>query len=173
MGTVQATVKGNPAPKGSAASKRAGARKQPAGGRAGDAPSAAELRDLLDQALSDLDADPRTGSLLRATGLRIRFRITDLGLVLNVAPSEEGAHHLRWTFSNRTRWEPKLELVMDSETANAYLQGKESLAIAIAQGRVRCKGETRWALLYVPSLRVLVDPYRRLVRRRYPELALG
>jgi hypothetical protein len=62
---------------------------------------------------------------------------------------------------------------MDSATANAYLQGKESLAVAIARGKVRCSGESRVALLYLPALRLVVEPYRRLVRERYPHLALG
>lgn len=135
--------------------------------------SAAELRDLLHRALSDVDADDRAGSLLRAAGLQVRFRFPDVGLVLDVAPSEEGSHHLRWTFSERAPWEPNLELVMDSDVANSYLQGQESLAIAIARSRVRCVGETRWALLYVPALRLVGDAYRKLVRRRYPRLALG
>ena len=39
------------------------------------------------------------------------------------------------------------------QIANAYLQGKESLAIAIARGRVRYDGDARCALLYVPALR--------------------
>src|SRR6188472_4383551 len=88
----------------------------------------AELRPLLDETLADLDADDRAGSLLRAAGLRLRFQFPDLGMVLNVAPSEEAGHHLRWSFSDAGDWEPKLELVMDSQVANAYLQGQESLA---------------------------------------------
>ena len=61
---------------------------------------------------------------------------------------------------------------MDSQAANAYLQGRESLAIAMARNRVRVKGETRCALRYVPAMRVVVDAYRRLVRRDYPELVV-
>ena len=53
--------------------------------------------------------------------------------MLNVAASEEPAHHLRWEFSDAVDWEPKLNLKMGSRIANAYLQGKESLAIAIAR----------------------------------------
>ena len=92
--------------------------------------------------------------MLRATGLRVRFDFPDLGMVLNVAASEELGHHLRWEFSDAVDWEPKLNLSMDSQIANAYLQGRESLAIAMAQGRVRYKGDTRCALLYVPALRL-------------------
>jgi hypothetical protein len=132
--------------------------------------SATEFRELLDEALSELDADEKSGPLLRAAGLRMRFDFPDLGLVLNVAASEEPDHHLRWEFSDAVGWEPKLSLRMDSRIANAYLQGKESLAIAIARGRVRLKGDTRCALLYVPALRLVVGPYRRLVRQEYPHL---
>ncbi len=132
--------------------------------------SATEFRELLDEALSELDADEKSGPLLRAAGLRMRFDFPDLRLVLNVAASEEPDHHLRWEFSDAVEWEPKLSLRMDSRIANAYLQGKESLAIAIARGRVRLKGDTRCALLYVPALRLVVGPYRRLVRQEYPHL---
>jgi hypothetical protein len=132
--------------------------------------SATEFRELLNEALSELDADEKAGPLLRAAGLRMRFDFPDLGLVLNVAASEEPGHHLRWEFSDAVDWEPKLNLRMDSRIANAYLQGKESLAIAIARGRVRFDGDTRCALSYVPALRLVVGPYRRLVRREYPHL---
>ncbi len=132
--------------------------------------SAAEFRELLNEALSELDADERSGPMLRAAGLRMRFEFTDLGLVLNVAASDDPAHHLRWEFSDAVDWEPKLTLRMGSRIANAYLQGKESLAIAIARGRIRFDGDTRCALVYVPALRLVVGPYRRLVRREYPHL---
>ena len=132
--------------------------------------SVIEFRELLDEALSELDVDEKAGPLLRAAGLRMRFDFPDLGMVLNVAASEEPGHHLRWEFSDAVDWEPKLTFSMDSQIANAYLQGKESLAIAIARGRVRYKGDTRCALLYVPALRLVAEPYRRLVRREYPHL---
>lgn len=132
--------------------------------------SATEFRELLDAALLELDADEQAGPLLRSTGMRVRFDFRDLAMVLNVAASEEPGHHLRWEFSDAVDWEPKLNLSMDWQVANAYLQGKESLAIAIARGRVRWNGDTRCALLVVPALRLVVAPYRRLVRREYPHL---
>jgi hypothetical protein len=61
---------------------------------------------------------------------------------------------------------------MDSKVANAYLQGKESLAIAIARGRVKATGDTRSALVYIPTLRLLVASYRRLVTQEHPHLVL-
>ena len=135
------------------------------------ADDAAAFREVLDRALRELDGDDRAGPLLRAAGLSVRIELTDLDLALLVTPSDEAGHYLRWTFAERG--EPaKLELRMDSETANAYLQGQESLAVAIARGKVKCSGESRVAMLYVPALRLVVEPYRRLVRERYPHLAL-
>lgn len=135
--------------------------------------SGAEFRELLERVLAEVDADERTGSLLRAAGLAVRFEFTDLGMVLNVAASDDPDHHLRWEFSDRVDWSEKLELKMDSETANSYLQGRESLAVAIARGRVRCRGESRVALLYLPAIRLLCEPYRGVVTDEFPHLAIA
>lgn len=135
------------------------------------AAGADEFREVLDRALRDLDGDDRSGPLLRAAGLSLRIELTDLGLVLRIWADQGDEHHLRWTFGESDD-PPKLDLKMDSETANAYLQGQESLAIAIARGKVRCSGESRIALLYLPAMRLVVEPYRRQVRERYPHLAL-
>lgn len=131
----------------------------------------AEFRHLLDDVLAETDADDQAGPLLRAAGPRIRFEFPDLPLVLSLAATEEG-DHLVWKFSEETDWKPKLKLQMDSKVANAYLQGKESLAVAIARGRVRASGDTRSALVYIPALRLLVSSYRRLVTQEHPHLVL-
>ena len=127
---------------------------------------------MLDRALNEVDADQRSGPLLRAAGLSVRIEMSDIDLVLHVAASEDYDHHLRWTFADKGK-PAKLTLQMDSATANAYLQGKESLAIAIARGKVRIAGDSRVALLYLPAMRLVVEPYRRLVQERYPHLALA
>lgn len=131
-----------------------------------------EVRELLDRALTELDADERSGSLLRAARLRIRLELTDLQMVIRVDASDELGGRLRWSFED----EPTpalLDLRMDSATANAYLQGRQSLAVAIARGRVSCSVESTTALLYVPALRLVVEPYRRWVGELHPHLALG
>jgi hypothetical protein len=134
--------------------------------------SAEELREVLDRALNEVDADQRSGPLLRAAGLSVRIEMSDIDLVVHVAASEDYDHHLHWTFADKGK-PAKLTLQMDSATANAYLQGKESLAIAIARGKVRIAGDSRVALLYLPAMRLVVEPYRRLVQERYPHLALA
>jgi hypothetical protein len=141
-------------------------------GSASSATAAAEFRALLDDVLTETDADEHAGPLLRAAALRIRFEFPDLPLVLNLAATDEGDHHLSWRFSDDVDWKPRLTMEMRSEVANAYLQGKESLAIAIARGRVRCTGDTRSALVYIPALRMLVASYKRLVTQEHPHLVL-
>jgi hypothetical protein len=135
-----------------------------------DAPSASDLRAALDDALRALDADERTGPLVRASGLSVRLELTDADLTLSVRASDDPAHHIAWDFTGAGA--VKLVLQMDSATANAYLQGQESLAIAIARGHVQHSGESRTALLYLPVLRMLCEPYRRAISDHYPQLSL-
>jgi hypothetical protein len=132
-----------------------------------------EVRELLDRTLEEVDADERAGATLRAAGLSIRLEITDLELVLNVAPSEDPGHHLRWSFDDDAGFEPKLRLEMDSETANGYLQGRQSLAIGIVRRKVRVGGDSRVALLYLPALRLICERYRRVVTTEHPKLAVA
>jgi hypothetical protein len=129
-----------------------------------------QIRAALERALGEVDADDRIGPLIGATKLRMRFEFTDLGMVLNVAAAE-GGHNLAWSFADDPGWPSKLTLIMTSEVANRYLQGRESLAIAIARGQVSFQGDSRTALLYLPAARLIAEPYRRVVETEYPALA--
>ena len=129
-----------------------------------------ELRAALERALADVDADERLGPLIGATRLRMRIEFTDLGMALNVAAAD-GGRNLTWSFADDPGWPPKLTLLMSSDVANRYLQGRESLAIGIARGQVRCRGDSRTALLYLPAARLIAEPYRRVVESEYPALA--
>jgi hypothetical protein len=132
----------------------------------------AEFRAALELALAAADADERIGPLLGSTRLRLRLRFTDCGLTLNLAGGD-GDRNLRWSFADEEDWSPKLELAMDSDTANRYLQGAESLAIAIARGLVKVRGDSRTALLYLPAAQSLCEPYRRVVEADFPDLAIS
>ena len=129
-----------------------------------------DLRAALERTLTEIDADERLGPLLGATQLRMRFEFTDLDMALNVAAGENDTN-LSWSFDDDPGWAPKLTLRMTSEVANRYLQGRESLAIAIARGQVRCRGDSRTALQYLPAARLIAEPYRRVVESDYPALA--
>ena len=137
--------------------------------------AASELRELIDHAFADLDLDERRGAILRATGLHVRLEVTDLDLVLRVRASEDGSHHLAWAFAEEDENEEAsgLTLAMDAATANAYLQGEQSLPVGIARGQVRCSGDLGTALTYLPALRLLVDPYRTWVSKLYPHLSVA
>jgi hypothetical protein len=133
--------------------------------------SGGEFRAVLERALREVEGDERALTLLRAAAVRVRFAFTDIGLVLNVAAGGRADERLRWSFSDDVDWAPRLELEMDSEVANRYLQGRESLAVAIARGRVRCRGESHVALLYLPAIRLVCEPYRRVLAADFPHLA--
>ncbi len=134
--------------------------------------SADEMRELLDRVLTEVDADDQAGPLLRATAMHMRLSIPDLDLAVNISASEDPQHYVEWSFDTTPPWEPKLELTMDSAMANAYLQGKTSVPVAIARGQVQCAGDARSALLYLPATKLITDPYRRLVGAEYPHLAI-
>lgn len=135
------------------------------------APSARaeDFRAALDRALAEAAADEKIGPLLGATAMRMRFEFPDCDFSLNVA-SAEGRRGLRWSFGDDEQWPAKLVLRMDSTVANRYLQGRESLAIAIARRRARFRGESGTALLYLPATRLLCEPYRRVVEAEFPDL---
>jgi hypothetical protein len=130
-----------------------------------------QFRAALESALERAAEDDSISPLLRAAGLRMRFEFPDVGLVLNVATAEEDDDRLVWSFEDDAGWPPKLELTMDSDVANRFLQGRESLAIALARGEASCRGESRTALLYLPATRLLCEPYRKVVQSGYPALA--
>jgi hypothetical protein len=129
-----------------------------------------QIRAALERALGELDADERLGPLIGATRLRMRLELTDLELVLNVATAD-GGRNVTWSFADDPGWQPELTMLMSSEIANRYLQGRESLAIGIARGQVRCRGDSRTALHYLPAARLIAEPYRRVVEAEYPALA--
>lgn len=134
--------------------------------------SAAEMHEILERVLSEVDGDERAGPLLRATGMRLRLEVPDLELAVNIASSESSEHCIAWTFALQPPWEPKLELKMESTVANAYLQGAASVPVAIARGQIQCAGDARAALLYLPAAKLITDPYRELVAAEYPHLVI-
>jgi hypothetical protein len=134
--------------------------------------SAQELREVLEKLLRRIDGDPEIGSRLRSTRVPHRYEAPDLGVVLNVTGSEEGSHYLRWAFSDDVPWEPKVRLTMESGVLNRFLQGTENFPIAVARGRMRCAGEAKAALAFLPVARALTGPYRAIVAGEYPHLLL-
>lgn len=133
---------------------------------------AAELRGALERVLGELDADDRVGPLLRAAELRVRITLTDLAQSVLLCPPELPEHNLRWSFegSRPVGSLEALELEMTSALANRWLQGSESLPVAIAQGRAQVRGRPASVLAFLPALRLVAEPYRRLVEAEFPAL---
>lgn len=135
--------------------------------------SPAELREVLEGLLASVDGDERAGPALRAADIRTRIEFTDMDLALNVASADDPEHSIEWGFDRRPPWTPKLVLRMHSSIANRWLQGRESIPVALARGRVQCKGESRSALYFLPAVTKLRDPYRRLLSAKYRHLRVG
>jgi hypothetical protein len=138
-----------------------------------DRASARCYQALLDRVLAAVDADETAGPDLRAADLSLRLALPDLPLVVNVVSSDDPDHHLRWWFGDEVDWQPELELTMSSAVANAYLQGRENLPIAIAHHRATARGGAHASLRSLPALELLVEPYRRAVRTLMPRLVLA
>jgi hypothetical protein len=135
--------------------------------------SAGEMREVLTLLLDELDRDSELGGRMRAAHLSYRYVFPDLGLALNVISSEEESHNLRWSFSDDAEWEPRLTMEMSSEVANAYLQGRENLAIAMARGRIRCSGDVRAAITLLPINSQIGECYREVLERHHAHLLMG
>ena len=131
---------------------------------------AEEFRAALEGSLELAAADQRIEPILRAAGLRLRFEFPDCDLSLSVSTSNADEGSLSWSF-DEVDWPPKLELEMDSAVANRFLLGRDSIAVAIARGQARFRGESRIALLYLPATRLLFAPYKEVVTSEYPTLA--
>lgn len=130
-----------------------------------------EVRAALERALAAVEADERVGPLIASNELRLRFEFTDSGLSLDLAVAERGGA-LRWSATSAPGWLPEFTLAMSSEVANRYLQGRESLAIAIARGQARVSGGARAALRCLPATRMIAERYRRIVQADFPGLAV-
>jgi hypothetical protein len=133
--------------------------------------SAPELREILDEVMKEIDADPDDGSRLRTAAAPLRLEFTDLNLALNISRGDGG--HLSWDFKKRSKAKPKLGLKMDSDVANRVLQGRENPAIAIARGRLQTTVvDPGSAVRLFPAVKPLFVRYRELVAEKYPHLAI-
>jgi hypothetical protein len=121
----------------------------------------------LERTLEVAADDERTGPLICASRPRLRLHFDDLGVALDLTAR---AGRLRWSFEPRPGWEPRLVIELGSAIANRYLLGRESLAIAIARGQVRVRGDSRAALRYLPATQLLGETYREVVETDFPEL---
>jgi hypothetical protein len=135
--------------------------------------SADELREVLERTLEAVERSSDAGTRLKAANLDIRVEVGDLGVVCWVKAAHDADRHIQWRFDRRGKSKPGFVLMMDSKTANAWFQGRESIPMAIARRRMRCSGNARDALRYLPLLKLISARYRKLVRSDYPHLAIS
>ena len=133
--------------------------------------SARELREVMDEVFSMMDADPDVGPKLRDADVPQRFEFSDYDLVVNIRASREGEDgNLVWEWSDDVAWKPKVEMTMSSEVANRYFQGKENVPMAVARRRIKAGGDLKAALALIPITKPIYAQYRAYVERERPHL---
>jgi hypothetical protein len=134
--------------------------------------SAREMREVLDRTFTKVNEDDHTGPLLRAMGLNLGVECPDVRARVQVAASQQPDAWIEWSFERDPEWDPTFLLTMNSEVANRWLHGRESVAMAIAHRQMKCIGDARSALRYLPAVKLISVPYKHIVRTGYPHLAL-
>jgi hypothetical protein len=133
--------------------------------------SARELREVMDEVFSMMDADPDIGPKLRDADVPQRFEFSDYDLVVNIRAAREGEDgNLVWEWSDDVEWKPKVEMTMSSEVANRYFQGKENVPMAVARRRIKAGGDLKAALALIPITKPIYEQYRAYVERERPHL---
>jgi hypothetical protein len=133
--------------------------------------SARELREVMDEVFSMMDADPDMGPKLRDADVPQRFEFSDYDLVVNIRASREDEDgNLVWEWSDDVAWKPKVEMTMSSEVANRYFQGKENVPMAVARRRIKAGGDLKAALALIPITKPIYEQYRAYVERERPHL---
>ncbi|GAA4737233.1 SCP2 sterol-binding domain-containing protein [Actinomycetospora chibensis] len=104
-------------------------------------------------------ADPETGPKLADTGLVLRMECTDPESNLTIDLPGKVVHQ------GLDGPEPGATMVMSTETANAYWQGKVNLPFAMARGKVKVKGEMSKLLALAPLSKKLFPTYVETLKR--------
>ena len=133
--------------------------------------SAKELRQVIDQVFSLMDADPDVGPKLRDADTPQQFEFSDFDIVVNIRAAREGEEgNLHWEWTDDVDWKPKVRMTMSSEVANRFFQGKENVAIAVAKRRIKTGGDMKAALALIPIVKPIHNQYRDYVEREKPHL---
>jgi hypothetical protein len=108
--------------------------------RMADALDAKTFKALFDELFDTLSKHPEIGPKLRAQKTPQRFVITDLGLVLDVRDASDAkakkGEHLEWVWGGKPKWKPVVNMLMTSDLANRYFQGRENIPLAIALKKI-------------------------------------
>ena len=132
-----------------------------------------EFREVMDRIFSMMDTDPDMGPKLRAADVPQRFEFSDVDMVVNIRAAGEGEDgNLYWEWTDDVDWEPRVRMTMSTDTANRYFQGKENVAVAIAQRRIKSGGDVKAALSLIPITKPIYARYREMLESEYPQLVV-
>ena len=134
--------------------------------------SAKEFREVLDKTFELMSTDPDMGPKLRDAETPQRFEFPDLDLVVNITFADEvvDGQNLRWEWSDDVPWESEVGMVMSSEVANRYFQGRENVPMAIARRRIKSSGNVKKALALIPITKPVFEKYKAMIEADYPHL---
>ena len=134
--------------------------------------SAKEFREVLDKTFDLMSTDPEMGPKLRDAETPQRFEFPDLDLVVNITFADEvvDGQNLRWEWSDDVPWESEVGMVMSSEVANRYFQGRENVPMAIARRRIKSSGNVKKALALIPITKPVFEKYKAMIEADYPHL---
>jgi hypothetical protein len=133
--------------------------------------SAKELREVIDQVFSLMDADPDMGPKLRDADTPQRFEFSDFDIVVNIRAARDGEDgNLHWEWSDDVDWDSKVQMTMSSEVANRYFQGKENVPMAVARRRIKTGGDLKAALALIPITKPIYKQYRDYLQREKDHL---
>lgn len=99
-------------------------------------------------------ADDELSPKLAATGLVVRFALTEPDCVLVIDMGGQQVHH-----GEAPELAPSATMSMKSETANAYWQGKVNLPFAMARGKITVDGNVASLLKLAPLSKKLFPVY--------------
>jgi SCP-2 sterol transfer family len=138
----------------------------------GSPKNAKEFREVMDRVFEMMSTDPDMGPKLRDADTPQRFEFPDLDLVVNITAADDNSdgNNLVWEWSDDVAWEPDVKMVMDSDVANKYFQGKENVAMAIARRRIKTSGNVKKALALIPITKPVYAKYRAMLEEEYPHL---
>ena len=129
--------------------------------------SAKELREVIDQVFSMMDADPEMGPKLRDADTPQRFEFSDFDIVVNIRAARDGEEgNLHWEWSDDVDWDSKVQMTMSSEVANRYFQGKENVPMAVARRRIKTGGRPEGGAGADPDHQADLQAVPRLPRAR-------
>lgn len=124
-----------------------------------------EFKTVITAAFEIMSTDRTMGPKLQQARVPQRFAFPDVKLVLNITAADgergEPGHHLYWVWGDKKcDWTPDVEMLMSSDVAVRYFQGKVNVPIAMAKGQIKAKGKVAKSLKLIPITKPVYKLFR-------------